>query len=180
VDHVVRLFIRQHERSDLLVPTKGFGWSATRAPISEYRPSQGEKKGDSWILNKAGTDRLRLLKFDANHYKTRMASMLVRPPGARGGVWLYGSRPLEHELVSLHLTAETSMQVTARGNTIDVWACRPDRDNHLGDTLVGNCVAASLEGLSPLAALAGKPVERQKRARLSFSAMQQAARGRMA
>jgi hypothetical protein len=66
------------------------------------------------------------------------------------------------------------------GRTVNCWTKLPNKENHWLDTMAGCVTAASLEGFSPLNALAGKPVEKQKRPRLSFAAMQQAARGRMA
>ncbi len=94
--------------------------------------------------------------------------MLTRPMGEKGGVTLFGTKPGDHELLSLHLSSEYPTLMEAKGNAVNIWTRRPDRDNHLWDTLIGASVAASLEGLSPLASLGGKPVE-PKRKRMSFA-----------
>jgi hypothetical protein len=173
-DSTVRLFIRQHLRRDILTPSKGIGIGPAQAAIADYRKRPGEKPGDGWILGPAGADKLRLLRFDANIWKSRVAGMLTRPMGQRGGVSLFGDRPVEHELLAMHLSSEYPTAVEAKGRTVNVWTRRADQDNHLWDALIGAAVAASLEGISPLSAL-GAPRERS-RTRVSFAALQAAAR----
>jgi hypothetical protein len=159
---VVRLFIRQSEHRERLTPSKGVGIGPAQVPIIDYRKRPGERIGDGWILGTAGPDRLRLLRFDANHWKTRLAGMLTRSMGARGGVTLYGQRAIDHELLALHLASEYPTRMEGKGRALDVWARRPDRDNHLWDTLIGASVAASVEGLSPLASVGGNPVIKKR------------------
>lgn len=174
---VVRLHIRQSPHRDRLVPSKGVGISAHQTQINDYHKRPGEKLGDGWILGLAGPDRLRLLRFDSNFWKSRVAGMLTRPMGARGGVTLYGSRPVDHELLAAHLTAEFPTRVEAKGTAVDVWQRRPDAENHLLDALVGACVCASFEGLSPMASLGAKSTT-AKRQRVSFAEMQRRRRDR--
>jgi hypothetical protein len=171
----VRLFVRQSPHKDRLTPAKGVGIGPGQTAIADYRKRPGERLGDGWILGAAGPDRLRLLRFDSNFWKTRAADMLTRPMGQKGGVTLPGDRPAEHELLCLHLASEYPTATEAKGNAVNVWARRPDRENHLWDTLVGNAVAASLEGLSPLAAFGGGVKPPPKRRRMSMAEMQRAA-----
>jgi hypothetical protein len=173
----VRLFARRSRHRDRLQIAKGVGFTASATPVGEFRPRPGERKGDSWILGVAGTDRLRLLKMDTNLWKSRAADMLRRPLGMKGGVILPGDRPAEHELLAVHCSAEFPTRVEARGNAVDVWDRRPSVENHLWDCLVGTLVAASFAGLSPLATVA-PPEPPRRRRRLTFSEMQAEARAR--
>jgi hypothetical protein len=172
----IRLFIRQSPHAGILTPSKGMGLGPGATAIADYRQRPGERLGDGWILGSAGPDRLRLLRFDSNHAKSRIAQMLANPMGTRGGITLFGDKPHEHELFALHCCSEYAVPTTAKGNTVNVWAKRPDMDNHMLDGLCGCAVAASLEGLSPLTALGAnaKPVGPRKY--VSFSAMQRNAR----
>ena len=173
---VVRLFIRQSPYREKLTPSKGVGLGPAQTAISDYRKRLGEKLGDGWVLGVAGPDRLRLCRFDSNFQKSRVAGMLTRPPGVKGGVELFGDKPADHELLALHLTSEYPTRTEAKGNTVDVWGRFPDRDNHMWDCLIGNAVAASLEGLNPLAALGGGTTTAGPRKRVSFAEMQRGKR----
>jgi hypothetical protein len=166
----VRLFIRQSDHHTLMAPTKGFGIGPGQAAINDYRKRPGEKIGDGWILGVAGPDRLRLLRFDSNFWKTQVASMLTRPMGMKGGVSLFGRRAVDHELLASHLTSENPTRVEAKGRAVNVWTRFPDKENHLFDTLVGAAVGASVEGLSPLASIGGKSatISSEPRKRVSF------------
>lgn len=159
----VRLFIRQSPQRNAMTPSKGMGIGPGQTAIAEYRRRPGEKIGPGWILGAAGPDQLRLIRFDANLWKTRLAGMLTRPMGTRGGVTLYGDRPMDHELLAMHLSAEAPTRTTAKGKTMDVWSRLPGRDNHWFDCLIGCAVGASVEGVNPLAGIVPhKAVERQK------------------
>jgi hypothetical protein len=179
MSETVRLFIRQSPHRDLLIPAKGVGIGPGQTAIADYHRRSGERIGDGWILGIAGADRLRLLRFDANFYKSRIAEMLTRPMGEQGGIVLWGDKPHEHENLALHLSAEYPTRTEAKGNVVNVWARRADRDNHMLDAVCGCAVAASLEGLSPLTALGAstKPAIGARK-RVSFSAMQRAAQHR--
>jgi phage terminase large subunit GpA-like protein len=175
---LVRLFIRQSDHRERLVPSKGIGLGPGQTAIRDYVKRPGEKIGDGWILGIAGADRLRLLRFDSNLWKTRLADMLTRPMGTKGGVSLWGRKPVDHELLAIHCSSENPVQTEAKGNAVNIWTRRPDRENHLWDCLVGSCVAASLEGLSPLASLGGAVHVRPPKERKSMAEMQSAARNR--
>jgi hypothetical protein len=176
----VRLFIRQSQYRDILTPSKGIGIGPGQTAIADFHKRPGEKIGLDWILGIAGPDRLRLLRFDSNAWKDRAASMLTRPMGQRGGLTLFGTRPADHELLAAHLSSEYPTRTEAKGRVVNVWSRFADRENHLMDAAIGAMVAASLEGLSPLAAMGVKPRPARKPG-LSFVEMQrraQAAQGR--
>ncbi len=175
---VVRLFVRQNVHREKLTASKGVGIGPGQTAIADYHRRPGEKIGDGWILGIAGPDRLRLLRYDANHWKTRLAGMLTRPMGTKGGVTLCGQRAIDHELLAMHLSSETPTRTEAKGNSVNVWTRRPDCDNHWLDCLVGCAVAASLEGLSPLASIGGQPAERPRQKYITFAELRQRARER--
>jgi hypothetical protein len=173
--------VAHHPSRDVITASKGEGFGPQRLPIAEYHKRPGEKLGPGWVLNMADrTTRLRYLRFDSHIIKNTVADMLVRPMGERGGITLYGDSPGEHELLAHHLSSEVPVATTAMGRTVNCWTKLPNKENHLLDALCGCVTAASLEGFSPLNALAGKPVERQKKPRASFAEWQQRARRGMA
>ena len=53
----------------------------------------------------------------------------------------------DHYLLSEHFTAEQSKPIVYDGSAGVTWEARPGRDNDWFDTLVGNCVAASMLGV---------------------------------
>ncbi len=171
-DQAVRAFISQHPSRLLLVPTKGKGIGPADTPMSRWSKKPGEKLGDYWHLGSAleSKDKLRLLQVDVNAWKDRVCGMLTRPRGERGGVLLWGDHASAHELLALHLSSEFPVLIEARGAKINAWKRHVNRENHMFDTLVGCCVAASLEGLVPPGSLGlSKPAV--KREKVSFAAM---------
>jgi phage terminase large subunit GpA-like protein len=175
---LIRRFIRGSPHHDRLVPSQGIGLTVAKAAMADWSRKAGEKKGENWLLRAASSkDRLRTLLIDANSWKSRVAGMLTRPMGQKGGVTLYGTSPAEHELLAVHLASETPTLTEGNGRKINVWNRRPDRENHLWDCLIGAATAASLEGLSPLA-LFGGPCPQPPRKRMSFSELQRRAQMR--
>jgi hypothetical protein len=169
---VIRRFIRANPNREKLTPSYGKPARVTMAPMSEWTKHPGEKHGEGWILSSADTkDHLRTLKFESNIWKTRLAGMLTRPMGQRGGVTLYGTNPSEHALLSVHLASEHSTLIEGGGRKINQWDRRVDRENHLWDCLIGASVAASFEGLSPMASIGGS-CPQPPRKRLSFQELQ--------
>ena len=158
----VRTMIAQHPRRDAMLPSKGFGRGPQQAAIADYRRRPGERIGVDWIIGAAGADRLRLLRFDANAWKSRVAGMMSRPPGVSGGLSLFGDDAYEHELVAHHLASEYPTPTTAGGVTLDVWTRHPDRENHWLDCLVGCAVAASVGGVA-IPGVAAPTEKRRKR-----------------
>jgi hypothetical protein len=105
-----------------------------------------------------------MVQFDPDTWKTFVHERLTSAPGNRGYLSLFGRSATEHEMFSEHCAAEASDPVTIRGTTFDKWVVKPHRpDNHYLDTLVGNCVAASVQGIlfDAGAASGDKPPERK-------------------
>lgn len=144
-----------------VTPTKGFGITASRQSVAEWPKKPGERKGQDWLLGFPESGRGKLLKFDANAWKTFTAERFRTAEGAAGCVRLFGKAPGDsfvHELIADHLGAEFPVETTGRGRTVREWKPRPGQDNHLFDCVVGNAVIASFCGVKfDAPAAAGEP-----------------------
>jgi len=80
---------------------------------------------------------------------------------------LRGNRPIDNELLAMHLSSESPTPSTAKRQTLDMWRRRPNVENHLFDCLVGSDVAVSMEGAAPSARIAGSQPPERTRIRLS-------------
>ena len=76
-----------------------------------------------------------------------------------------GDRPIDNELLAMHLSSESPTPTTAKGQTLDVWKRRPDAENHWFDGMVGAAVAASMQG----AVLFGAEMTRQRKKPMRLS-----------
>jgi phage terminase large subunit GpA-like protein len=154
-----------------VVPTKGFGVTASSRPVSEWNMKPGERRGQDWVLGFPDSGRGRLLKFDSNAFKTFTAERWRTPELAAGCVRLFGKPPgdaFTHELFADHLGAEYPVETFGRGRTVREWKLRPGQDNHLFDCVVGCAVVASFCGVkfdAPAAAGEAKPDEPKQRYR---------------
>lgn len=150
--NVVHGAIRQSDHAAVLMPSIGIGVKASNKPFREYKKHRGDRAGDHWrIPSVRGTRELRTVQVDTNYWKSFGRSRLVVPMGddSRGCVSLWGKRPATHQLLSHHLMAEYRVKTEGRGRVVDDWNERPDHpDNHLLDDYVGNCVAASILGVT--------------------------------
>lgn len=162
----VMQFCRQSPHHGRVIPSKGFGITAARAPMGEWgKKFEGERKGDNWRQRPD-----RLVVFDANHWKTFTAQRLLTPEGAPGALYLFGE-PAAHQLFGDHLTAESRHGTEGHGRKLTEWVRKPNRDNDWFDCLVGCMVAASVAGVQwNSATAAGEPARAagvQKRQKLS-------------
>ena len=157
-----------------ILPSKGWAERAThKIPFAEYKKKTGEKTGGGypWRLKSSEmTKTLRHLLFEPNWWKSFLQSRFSVSKGDPGCLSLFGKEPLTHRLLADHLTAETKTRVTneSTGRTVEEWTLRPEKpDNHWLDCLVGNAVAASLEGVTLASVLAARRRERKPRMKLS-------------
>jgi hypothetical protein len=96
--------------------------------------------------------------------------------GQRGALTLWGDKPVQHELLAMHLTSEYPTRTEARGNVVQVWQRKPGADNHWLDCLVGCAVAASMEGVAPMAGM-GRAARPAGKRRISMAERVRIARG---
>ena len=150
---------RQSAHSAVLLPSKGYGITASASPMAAWATRPGERTGPNWkVTPTTGGGRGRLAIFDSNHWKTFVAQRLLAPVGGPGVLQFFGE-PGVHQMLCDHLTAEFRVRTTGRGRDVDEWKLRPERpDNHLFDCLVGASVAASINGLKwDSGAVVGEP-----------------------
>jgi hypothetical protein len=170
---------RHHVQANVLLPSRGVGLGARKAPMAEWAPREGERQGWNWVLaptrNRAG----RYVRFDTHHWKSFVHARLAVQLGDTGCLSLFGHQSADHRLFAEHLVAESAQLVTADGRTVAEWSMRPGiSENHWLDCVVGNAVAASICG----AALpdCGMPLPKPPRPRLSLQEMRDRARAKQA
>lgn len=165
---VVYQCCRESKHAAILLPSKGKGIGPAKAPISEWKRHEGQLVGEEWLLGRVENKRaVRLLTYDTNYWKTRMHSGLATAAGDRGAFSLHGPHGTNHDMLAAHVAAETREKTFGQGRTVYVYTLRPEKpDNHLGDCLVGNGVAASVMGCrlvgKPLAGPKSKPKPRSR------------------
>lgn len=148
---VVYQFSRQTKYKNIVTPSHGKYFGASSLPISDYKKRPGDLIGHNWRSpNTKETKRsVRHVLFDTNYWKSFSHERLRVAIGDIGCLSLFGDNPREHELYSEHLTAEYRIRTEGRGRVVDEWKVSPGRaDNHWFDCLVGNCVAASMIGVT--------------------------------
>jgi Terminase large subunit gpA, endonuclease domain len=173
---VIYQFCRQSSFAGTVMPSHGRFVGASSQPFSEYKRRPGDRVGHNWrIPNVAGKRAVRHVVFDTNYWKSFVHARLAVAMGDRGCVSLFGDKPEQHRLLADHLTAEYRVKTEGRGRTVDEWKLRPERaDNHWFDCLVGNAVAASIQG----AVLPGtSATAAASRKRISFAEMQRRRHG---
>ena len=140
-------YCRQSPHKSVLLPSQGVGITASRNPMSTWAKKPGEVKGDNWIVKSAPEQGFRVVQFDANYWKSRVAGHIAAAMGDQSSLSIFGTKPEEHRTFARHLVAEYRVPTTGRGRSLDEWKLKPNKpDNHWWDGLVGNAVAASTLG----------------------------------
>ncbi len=165
---VVYQFCRQSPHAAALRPSHGRGITASSRPLNA--PGNKRKKGERIGLNwreAHGQDRsVRHIIYDTNFFKSFLYARLAVALGDPGCLSLFGRKPETHRMLAEHVTAEIPVRTEGRGRRVDEWKLKPGGpDNHLLDVLVGNAVAASLEGVSLPSTQAAAPRRRPPRNR---------------
>lgn len=151
---------RESPHAALVLPSKGRGVTAAKAPISEWRRAEGQLVGEEWMLGKVANKRaVRLFTYDTNYWKTRTFQALATLPSDRGCLTLFGQpHKTSHDMLAAHCAAETRTKTFGLGRTVYAYDLRPEKpDNHLLDCLVGSAACASLLGCR----LIGRPLVRR-------------------
>lgn len=141
-------FCERSTHATLLTPSKGFGISSASMTMAEWKRKPGERIGWNWLYGFPESGRGRLLKFDTNAWKSFVAGRLRSAEGARGGLYLFGERPSDHQMLADHLCSENRTLTQGRGREVEIWKRRPNAENHWWDCLVGCAVAAGFQGLT--------------------------------
>jgi phage terminase large subunit GpA-like protein len=142
-------FCKRNRFSNILLPSKGEGITAGRNmlvdPSVKRRPMESIE--GQWRIA-ATAKGVRIIRYDTNHWKGFSLNRLAEPAGNVGSVCTFQGNYSRHRMLFEQLTAEYSVRTEGRGRVVDEYKCRPNRDNHLLDCLVGCGVAASVRGCS--------------------------------
>jgi hypothetical protein len=171
----IHQFCRESPHKATIRASRGKYVGATKAPLNQWKPGPGDRRGDGWMLKAAGVKHGREVLFDANYWKSFVAERCRSPMGTPGALTVFGSDPAVHAPMGKHLASEFPVRASADGRTVDEWQKRPGRpDNDWLDCLVGCCVAASVLGMSWSSS--GVPTEPKKvRKKIDIEALNAAA-----
>lgn len=168
-------FCKRSSHKRLLVATKGFGSTPLKKPLvdpEKKREPRSNLTGQwKFIKNRSGTD---LLLYDTNLWKTRCDNAYRLTPESSSAFTIFnakvGGREPNHNMLAEQLTAEKSMILEGGGRRIESWSNAGNKDNHLGDCVVGCFVLASVLGATiqtstSIAGLESKKPRARKRRR---------------
>lgn len=160
--NIVYEFCRQSKWRQILHPSHGRYVGASSEPLNaKHVKTLGRQVGQHWRLDRARDTPIRHVLFDANYWKSFLHSRLATEPGTTSSLCLWNAEPRIHATFAKHMKSEYSVRTEGRGRTVDEWKQLPHRpDNHWLDTMVGCCVAGSMEGCQ----LPGEKMPRQAKA----------------
>lgn len=143
-------YCRQSAFAGVVMPSHGKFIGASGNPMVTWSRKPGDRVGLNWRLPTVqGRRAARYALYDTNFWKSFVYARLAQAMGDRGSLSLHGDKAHEHRLFSDHLVAEYRVRTEGRGRQVEEWRLRPERpDNHWWDCLVGNAVAASIQGCS--------------------------------
>lgn len=147
---VVHEYCRRSPHKGIVMPSKGIGIKANDLIDPNKRPKPGEKRGDHWRVN-PNKGSVRGVVFDTDHWKSFVANRFQVDKNDSGAMTIYQVKnpATQHRMLIEQLTAEYGSDVTyeSTGKTRTHWRLKPGlSDNHLWDDVVGNAVAASMQG----------------------------------
>jgi len=158
---IIEEFTRRSPHAAILLPTKGYGVTAGRVPMSEWTRKPGQQWGENvpWFIGANVQHTQRVARYDANWWKTFLHARLGAQIGDPSGLTLCAGR---HDLLADHITAERPTKTHGHGRDVYEWRQIPSRpENHWLDCLVACLVAASMTG----AALPSMKPKRRRKAR---------------
>lgn len=142
---------REHDQRSILMPSRGIGISAKRAPMSDWSKKKGERAaGHHWRDRPDYDAGIRYLLIDVNYWKADARRRMAMGQGAAEGIELYkAASASHHRMIAEHVVAEIGTAVEADGRRVIEFVMPPAKpDNHLFDCVVGCAAAASHVGLS--------------------------------
>jgi hypothetical protein len=166
-DYLVRQLIQVSPHAARIQPMKGEGIGPDKKPISEYRRGKGVVIGNHWWTPPVkGTNQLRHVHTDTNHWKSFVHRRLAVPLGGRGCLSLWGmakDREQHRYWAEMIADSEYFERTEGRGRVVDVWTLHVNKpDNHAFDNLVGCAVLASKLGITDADAVP-RPVRQKVR-----------------
>ena len=166
----VKKFTATYQRTLPVITSFGRVYRPNQIVNDPFRSRAGDRSGPGWRLPKA-TAAGRHVLFNANFWKADVFKRLRLMPGIPGSISLYGDDSNKHRMLADHVLAERSSIVSYQGEEYEEFHAAPNRDNHILDCLVMASVAASVEGITPITAIAKIPAgpERRENKRVKFS-----------
>jgi len=144
-------FFENHERRAKLRPTKGRFIGPAERPYTEYQRRDNERLGPFWIDRPLQSQpKVRLVTFDSNEAKNLAAKLIENGKADAATLTIFKGDFHTHRMLLDHWTAESPVDVTAKGVTKTIWKNELRAENHFWDTLDGNVLAASFEGVSEI------------------------------
>lgn len=141
-------YIRRSDYRNRLRPSHGRYYGASRAPMSEAKEKDGEKKGLNWVITKPANNlSIRYVAFDTNYWKSWLEERMQSGLGGKASLTLFGDNPDRHTLFCDQVTAEYVIPVTAMERTVHEWKEYVNKDNHYKDCAVLCCISASIAGI---------------------------------
>jgi hypothetical protein len=172
---LLRAWCRRHpHHGRILHAAQGFGFTAGKMPITDYRPD-GARTGDHWRLGPPKNGDI-WVTVDTNYWKSLAASRLLMPIGTPGAWSFFGADPQFHAMLIDHCCAEWPDEISslAMGRTVTEWKNKGGTvNNDLWDCLVGTAVAGSMAGC----AIPGSTASKKPSATISMSDLARRARG---
>lgn len=135
------------------VPTyasKGFGvaQSGRKYSAPTKRSPTTLAIGDGWHVERLPAERVFLVEYDADRWKSALYDSLLIPLGTPGALTLYSAAPREHTPFARQLVAERLVEeyVAGRG-LVRRWENTARRANHWGDATAGALCGGNIVGV---------------------------------
>ena len=148
ITDAVFAWARQTTHAAVVMPSKGLGLTPSDVPLSERKAKTGQRIGHHWRINPPDKRRQRHLIFDANRWKSRVATSLKTYRGSSGAITIHAGTRAKHRMLSDHLTSERPRSREGTHGNLDMWEQMRGRNNDWFDCLIGNAVAASTLGIA--------------------------------
>ena len=163
---IVYKFCREHDAKNILLPCMGVPVPAGKKLYTSK--SKGSTKGSEWIYAavQSAARPVRLLRANANHWKTFAFTRLRMPLGGDGAITFFGKKS-NHKTFFNHLTAEYKTVLTVDEVNYDRWDNKPNRANHFFDTVYGCCVLGNYLGIDTFGKADTSRVRVRKRKRIT-------------
>lgn len=168
-DYLVKQLLQVSQHAARIQPMKGEGIGPDKKPISEYRRSRGVQIGEHWWTPPVkGTNQVRHVHVDTNHWKSFVHRRLAIPLGGRGCLSLWGTSKEQERhryWAEMIADAEYFVRTEGRSRVVDVWSLHTNKpDNHAFDNVVGCATLASKLGIT---AADAPPKPQRKKVKLS-------------
>jgi len=145
-------FFENHPKRIKLRPTKGRFIGPAERPYTEYQKRDNERLGPFWIDRPLQSQpKVRLVTFDSNEAKNISAKLIENGKADTATLTIFKGDFHRHRMLLDHWTSETPHDMTTKGCTKTIWKNEARGENHFWDTLDGNVLAASFEGVSEIA-----------------------------